>query len=99
MVVEHAYITVDPARRDDFEAAFLKAEPILAGAQGCAGTDLFRDAEHAGRYLLRVSWERLEDHVEVFPTSDAGQQFAAHVAEFFVADPEVRHVDAEPVGR
>ena len=99
MVVEHAYLTVDPARRNDFEAAFVKAEPILTGAHGCAGADLFRDAEYPGRYLLRVTWQRLEDHVEVFPASEAGRQFAAHVAEFFVSAPEVRHVDAEPVGR
>lgn len=98
MVVEHAYISVDPARRAEFEAAYAKAEPILAGAQGCTGTALFRDVERPGGYLLRVGWQRLADHLEVFPTSDAGRAFAAHVAGFFTGAPEVRHFEVESVG-
>jgi heme-degrading monooxygenase HmoA len=97
MVVEHAYITVTEGQEADFEAAYVEAEPILAGAQGCRATALFRDAERRGGYLLRVSWERLEDHLEVFPTSSAGKEFAAHVAHFFAAAPEVRHFVDEPV--
>jgi heme-degrading monooxygenase HmoA len=99
MIVEHAYITVAEERGADFEAAFAAAEPILAGAAGCRATALFRDVERPGGYLLRVSWERLEDHLQVFPTSPAGQEFAAHVAPFFAADPEVRHFSDEPVAR
>lgn len=97
MVVEHAYITVAEGQGADFEAAFVKAEPILAEAAGCRSTALFRDVERPGRYLLRVRWERLEDHLVVFPTSTAGQEFAAHVAHFFAVTPEVRHFADEPV--
>ena len=97
MVVEHAYITVAEGQEAAFEAAYVKAEPILAGAQGCRATGLFRDVEHPGGYLLRVSWERLADHLEVFPTSTAGKEFAAHVAQFFAAAPQVRHFADEPV--
>ncbi|MEU7815319.1 antibiotic biosynthesis monooxygenase [Pseudonocardia sp. NPDC049154] len=97
MVVEHAYITVAAGREADFEAAFVKAQPILAGAQGCRDSALFPDVELAGAYLLRVTWERLEDHLEVFPDSDAGREFAAHVAHFFDGPPQVRHFGADPV--
>lgn len=97
MVVEHAYIKVVTGREADFEAAYLKAEPVLAGAAGCRETALFRDVEHSGGYLLRVTWERLEDHLEVFPTSPAGQEFAAQIAHFFADAPDVRHFAADPV--
>lgn len=97
MVVEHAYITVTAGRETDFEAAFVEAEPILAAAQGCRATALFPDIERPGRYLLRVAWGRLEDHLEVFPTSRAGREFAAHVAHFFDGPPEVRHFAADAV--
>lgn len=96
MVVEHAFIKVLAGQESDFEAVYAKAEPILAGAAGCLTTDLFRDVERAGWYLLRVTWERLEDHLEVFPGSPAGQEFAAQVAHFFDGAPEVRHFDADP---
>lgn len=99
MVVEHAYITVDPARQDDFEVAYAAAEPALLGAQGCEAAALFRDAETPGGYLLRVSWQRLADHLEVFPASDAGKEFGKAVAHFFVVEPEVRHFEFEPTTR
>lgn len=97
MVVEHAYITVVAGREADFEEAFTKAEPILAGAAGCRDTALLRDVERSGGYLLRVTWDRLEDHLEVFPASPAGQEFAARIAHFFAAAPEVRHFAADAV--
>ncbi len=97
MVVEQAYITVVAGKEADFEAAFAKAESVLAGAAGCRATALFRDIERPGAYLLRVTWERLGDHLEVFPTSPAGQEFAAQVAHFFDGAPEVRHFAADPV--
>jgi len=97
MVVEHAYITVVPGRESEFEAVFSTAEPILAGAAGCRETALFRDVEHPGSYLLRVTWDRLEDHLEVFPGSEAGKEFAAHVAPFFDGPPNVRHFAADAV--
>jgi heme-degrading monooxygenase HmoA len=98
MVVEHAYITVSPGSGAAFEAAYAAAEPVLTGAAGCRGAALFRDAEHPDSYLLRVTWERLEDHLEVFPSSPAGRDFATAVASFFDGPPEVRHYAAQPVG-
>lgn len=97
MVVEHAYITVIAGQETDFEEAFAAAEPVLAGAAGCRATALFRDVERPGEYLLRVTWDRLEDHLEVFPTSSAGQEFAAQVAHFFDGTPEVRHFAADRI--
>jgi hypothetical protein len=45
-----------------------------------------------------VTWDRLEDHLEIFPTSDAGRRFAEHVAHFFIRTPEVRHFDTAELG-
>ena len=95
MIVEYAYITVIAGQETDFEKAFAKAEPVLAGAEGCRDTALFRDVERPSEYLLRVTWGRLEDHLEVFPTSPAGREFAAQVAHFFEGAPDVRHFDAD----
>lgn len=97
MVVEHAYITVIRGRESEFEEAFAKAEPILAAAQGCRSAALHRDVEHPGAYLLRVSWERLEDHLQHFPASEAGKEFDGHVAHFFAEVPEVRHFADESI--
>ncbi|AEA28476.1 antibiotic biosynthesis monooxygenase family protein [Pseudonocardia benzenivorans] len=97
MVVEHAYITVVPGCESDFEEAFAKAQPILSGAKGCRASALHHDVEHPGAYLLRVTWERLEDHLEVFPASEVGKEFGTRIAHFFVEAPEVRHFADESV--
>lgn len=97
MIVEYAYIKVIAGQETDFEEAFAKAEPVLAGAEGCRDTALFRDVERPGEYLLRVTWDRLEDHLEAFPTSSAGREFAAQVAHFFEGTPDVRHFDADRI--
>ena len=99
MVVEHAYIAVEPTRQDEFEEAYAAAVPTLLGAQGCEAAALFRDAETPGGYLLRVSWQRLSDHLEAFPSSGAGKEFGRAIAHFFVIEPEVRHFESEPVAR
>jgi heme-degrading monooxygenase HmoA len=95
--VEHAYLTITPGREAEFEAAFLDARPVLTGASGCQEAELFRDSEEPGSYLLRVGWETLADHLEVFPASAAGEKFASQVAHFFASTPQVRHFDAAAV--
>lgn len=98
MVVEHAYIRVLPGQEAGFEGAFARAVPLLESASGCQAAALYLDVEHPGGYLLRVHWDRLEDHLEVFPRSEAGAKFAAEVAHFFAGVPEVRHFAARPIG-
>ncbi|WP_326568933.1 antibiotic biosynthesis monooxygenase [Amycolatopsis rhabdoformis] len=94
MVVEQAYLRIAGGRESDFEEAFRAARPLLAQARGCTSVELFRDAENPSTYLLRVGWERLEDHLVGFPASDAGKQFAEQVAGFFAGAPEVRHFES-----
>lgn len=98
MVVEHAHLKITAGREEEFEAAYLDAEPVLTGATGCVEAALFRDSEEPGSYLLRVGWETLTDHTEVFPASAAGAQFASKVSHFFAGAPGVRHFDATAVG-
>jgi heme-degrading monooxygenase HmoA len=97
MIVEYAYLNIAPGEEAEFERAFAEGRPILAGAQGCERVELFRDAERPSSYLLRVTWQRLEDHLEVFPRSDAGRRFAELLAGFFIGNPEVRHFAATEV--
>lgn len=96
-VVEHAHLMITAGREKEFEKAFLDAHSILTGAAGCLEAELFRDSEEAGSYLLRVLWETLADHVEVFPGSPAGAEFGSKVAHFFASTPQVRHFDATAV--
>jgi heme-degrading monooxygenase HmoA len=97
MVVENAYLRIVTGKEEEFERAFAEGRSILAGAQGCERVELFRDAERPSCYLLRVTWQRLDDHLDVFPGSDAGLRLAELVGGYFAEQPEVRHFTATDV--
>jgi heme-degrading monooxygenase HmoA len=97
-VVEHAHLMITAGREKEFEEAYLEAEPLLTGSSGCQEAGLFRDSEEPSSYLLRVRWEKLADHLEVFPASAEGQKFVSIVGPFFASTPQVRHFDADAVG-
>lgn len=98
MIVEHAYLQIVIGREDEFERVFAEAKSALAEAEGCRGVALFRDVEHIGGYLLRVTWNRIEDHLETFPESEPGRRFTERIAGFFDQTPQVRHFDASEAG-
>ncbi len=97
MIYEHAHLTVDPERAQNFETAFRAARAHLLAASGCREVAVFRSVDRPGTYLLRVGWDRIEDHLEVFPGTPEAQAFADGVAGFFVQEPTVVHFDSAEV--
>ncbi len=95
MIREIADIVIDPAQSAAFEAAVARAVPLFRSAHGCRAMALEKVREDAGRYLLLVQWESLEDHMVHFRESEAFQLWRALAGPYFARPPEVRH--AEPV--
>ncbi len=91
MILEAAYLTVAPARANDFEAAFRRASPVIAASPGYLGHELQRCLEIPGRYLLLVRWERLEDHTVGFRGSPGYQEWKALLHHFYDPFPTVEH--------
>jgi heme-degrading monooxygenase HmoA len=91
VILEHALLTVDPARHADFEAAFTQAKAIIAAAPGFRRLSLSRCLEQDDRYLLLVEWDRLEDHTEGFRGSPAYQEWRALLHHFYDPFPVVEH--------
>lgn len=91
MIHEYALLTIDPADAEAFDAVIPAAEQILLGAPGCLTAELQRSVDLPGTYLLRVGWERIEDHLEVFPTTPQSDRLAATIGGYFAADPIVAH--------
>lgn len=74
-----------------FEAAFRRAEPLIAGAAGYQRHELRRCVEAADRYLLLVWWRSLEDHTQGFRGSPAYQEWKALLHHFYEPFPIVEH--------
>lgn len=97
MIYEHAYVTIDPEQRAEFEEAFAGAKKYLVDANGGETAEIVRSVDHAGVYLLRVGWNSVEDHIEVFSASTNGKLLADAIGGFFTETPQVVHFEDAPV--
>jgi heme-degrading monooxygenase HmoA len=93
MILEAAMLQVRPGMEPEFESAFRQASPIIASMRGYLGHELHRCMESAGKYLLLVRWERLEDHTVGFRTSPEYQEWRRLLHHFYDPFPTVEHFE------
>ncbi len=91
MVTEIAYITIDPAKSAEFEAAVSAVASHFKSAEGCHGMRLERVEEDGALYRLSVDWASVEAHIVTFRESEGFQQWRALAGPFFVEPPKVEH--------
>lgn len=91
MIFEIARIKIDPLKSNEFEAAVLAAVPLFKSSEGCHSMALEKVIEENGVYNLRVKWESLAHHTEIFRSSENFQKWRALVGEFFIEPPIVLH--------
>ncbi|MDH6513754.1 heme-degrading monooxygenase HmoA [Streptomyces sp. SAI-135] len=94
MVVEHALLTVEAGREEEFQEVFGKARQVLAEADGFHWSELLRCAERPRTFLLLVGWESVEAHTVGFRESDRFGRWRALVGPFFAERPAVEHYHA-----
>lgn len=92
MIHEIAYIAIDPARAEAFEAAVAAARPHFEAAAGFVSFRLERVIEEPAHYRLVVGWVSVEAHMTDFRASDGFQKWRALASPFFAQPPRVEHV-------
>ncbi len=91
MITEIAYLTIDPARAAEFEAAVALAAEHFAAAEGCHSMRLERVIEDPAQYRLVVGWQSVEAHMVTFRKSPGFARWRELAGPFFVAPPVVEH--------
>jgi heme-degrading monooxygenase HmoA len=91
MILEVAILNVTPGQEREFEAAFGRAQSIIASMPGYLSHQLHSCIEQSGRYLLLVKWETVEDHTVGFRESTQYQKWRALLHHFYDPFPEVQH--------
>lgn len=94
MILEVAHLQVIPGQEIEFEAAFKKAQAIIAAMDGYLSHELQCCIEDASHYLLLVRWTTLEAHTVGFRTSTQYQQWRALLHHFYDPFPQVLHFEA-----
>jgi heme-degrading monooxygenase HmoA len=97
MILEHALLPVRPGASADFEAALVRALPIIRSMPGCLEADVSRCLETPDVYLLLVRWRALEDHDPGFRESPQYREWRALLHPFYDPFPTVQHF--EPLAR
>ena len=93
MILEAAILDVIPGKEKEFEDAFAKASPIIAGMDGYISHQLQNCIEASNRYLLLVQWETLEDHTVGFRGSEEYQEWRKLLHHFYDPFPTVQHYE------
>lgn len=92
MILEIVDISIDPAKKADFEKAVSAGvTEAIAPAKGFRGYKLNAGIENPGRYILMIYWDTLENHTVDFRGSEAFTQWRSHVGPFFLQAPTVEH--------
>jgi len=91
MILEVATLDVRAGQEDEFEAAFKRALPIIAGMQGYISHQIRRCIENPSRYIFLVEWAKLEDHTQGFRGSPQYQEWGALLHHFYDPFPTVEH--------
>jgi len=94
MILESAVLDVKPAQAREFEAAFARAQRIIAASPGYLSHELQRCVEKPNRYLLLVRWRTLEDHTVGFRQSAPYQEWKKLLHHFYEPFPTVEHYEA-----
>lgn len=94
MILEVAILQVKPNQQVQFEAAFAKAQLIIASMGGYVSHQLQKCLEKPNQYILLVNWQTLEDHTKGFRESAEYQQWRVLLHHFYDPFPEVEHYES-----
>ncbi|HSA84302.1 MAG TPA: antibiotic biosynthesis monooxygenase [Patescibacteria group bacterium] len=97
MVLEVAILDIREGQTKDFEKAFKKASPLIASIPGYISHELRKSVEGAHRYILLVSWEKLEDHTISFRQSEVYKDWKKSLHHFYDPFPVVEHYVSLPL--
>ena len=91
MILEVAILDVVPGQEIEFQASFAQAQRIISSMPGYISHNLRRCIEKPSRYILLVSWEKLEDHTVGFRGSVEYGQWKSLLHHYYDPFPEVEH--------
>ena len=94
MILEIAPLHIRSGQSSEFEAAFIKAQPIIASAPGYIGHELRRCVERVDEYVLLVRWQSIEAHEVGFRRSKDYGEWKRLLHHFYEPFPTVLHYEA-----
>ena len=97
MIVEYIRYRIPADRAASFEAAYGRASASLAAASECVDYELSRCVDEPESYILRITWNSAEDHLEGFRGGEHFPPFFAEIKPYVGDIQEMRHYEKTAV--
>lgn len=93
MIAEYTRYLIPAEKHKEFEAAYQKAQEFLKKSPHCLGYELSRCNEEPERYMLRIEWKSMDEHLNGFRKEPNFKQFFALVQPFIKNIQEMQHYE------
>ena len=93
MILEVAYLFVKEGLEQQFESDFELAGQYISSISGYIEHTLQRCLEQPNKYILLVKWEKLEDHIVGFRTSEVYLKWRDLLHHYYEPFPVVEHYE------
>lgn len=97
-VIEYIRYRIPPERAQEFVAAYEAAAIQLRESEHCLGYELTQCVEESNRWILRIHWTSVADHLEKFRRGPQFRAFFAPIAPFVDQIDEMLHYDVALAG-
>lgn len=91
MIIEYTRYRIGADRQAAFEQAYGSAQQYLRSSPHCLGYELSHCTEEPGRYVLRIEWVSVEEHLREFRHEPAFGSFFSLIKPFVSCIEEMQH--------
>jgi len=91
MSIEYIRYKINPDSHGEFVAAYEAAARSLDASQYCMGYELSQCEEEPERYILRIEWSSMQEHLDGFRKSKEFKSFLPHIRPFIEDIEEMQH--------
>ena len=94
MIIEYTRYKVAEGNREAFVEAYRQAAKYLLNSPDCVAFELSQCLEEKDRFVLRIEWKSVEEHLQGFRKEPGFQEFFQLVKPFFTNIEEMQHYEA-----
>ncbi len=95
LIVEYIRYRIPPHEGADFAAAYARAASVLDADEHCLHYEIARGVEEPENWVVRITWDSIEGHLQGFRTAPHFREFFDAVRPYVGAIQEMKHYDVE----
>ena len=97
MIVEYIRYEIPDAQADAFLGAYERAGESMRASPHCRSYELTRCSEEPTSFILRITWDSAQGHLEGFRKSPLFRPFLQAIQPYIGAIKEMRHYALTPL--